>query len=115
MSRGTRLGHGSVVVSRRGWSWLTGGWSWLSSRVVSSGGGLNWAPGGVLGDNVVDGDGSSGNPSWGDVFGTDVFFTVGDGDQSGGVLSSSSGGDVSLSRGNSGDGSDGSDSRELHC
>ena len=79
--------------------------------------GFNWAPGGGQSNDVVDSNGGSRNPSWGDLFGTDVFFTVSDGNQSGGVLSSSSGGNVSLSGSDSGDSSDssnGSDSRELH-
>lgn len=78
-----------------------------------SGGGFNWAPGGVFSDDVVDGDSSSGDQSWGNRFGTLVFFTRGNGNQSSGVLSDRSGGDV-LSGSDGGNSGEGGDGRELH-
>lgn len=99
---------------RGGFTSLSGSSGSVSVRLWSSSGSLQWTPGGVLGDNVADGDSSSGNQSWGNGLGTDVVFTRSDGNQSGRPLVSSRGGDVSGSRGNSGDGSDRSDSRELH-
>lgn len=84
--------------------------NWSNCGVSSSG---QWTPGGVKGDNVVNGDSSSGNQSWGNSFVTCVAFTRSDGDQSGLVRGSSSSGNV-LRRGNSGNSSNRSDGRELH-
>ena len=67
-----------------------------------------------MSDNVIDGDGSGGNQSWGDSFRTDMVFTRSDGDQSGRFLADSSSGNVSSGRSDSGDSGDRSDSRKLH-
>ena len=86
---------------------LGGGWGWSGGVGVDlSGDSWDWAPGGVLSDNVVDGAGSSGDQSWGDGLLADVVLTGGDGDKGGGLLSGSSGGDVGSSGGNGSDGSD---------
>lgn len=59
-------GRQGGVSSRGGVGWDNGGW--------------DWAPGGVFSDNIVDGDGSSGNQSRRFVFVTLVRFTRSDGD-----------------------------------
>ena len=85
---------------------LGGGWGWSGGVGVDlSGDSWDWAPGGVLSDDVVDGDSGSRDQSWGDSLLADVVLTGGDGDQGGGLLSGGGGGDVGgLSGSNSGDG-----------
>ena len=81
---------------------VAGGWD---------GGGWDWAPSGVLGDDVVNGHGSSGDQSWGNRLRASVLLARGDGDQSSLVLVD--GGGVG-SGNNGGDGSDSGGGRELH-
>nr|CAA61688.1 L2919 [Saccharomyces cerevisiae] len=116
LSSSTSVRGDRVSWSSRGgvlWSFSRGNWSSSRSTVLWGFSG-QWAPGGVLSDNVIDGDGSGGNQSWGDSFRTDVVFTRSDGDQSGRFLADSSSGNVSSGRSDSGDSGDRSDSRKLH-